>query len=155
MPRTLDPIPVDVPIVEKDGSITIYFRRLWDTLIAGYQNIGSRAAVALTGQTAAIVTTSAYTTLSSGLYRISWYMRKTVADGVSSSLTVTLGWSESGIALTEAGAALATDTTSAQQSGSKVVSADAASDITFAVAYASNTPNKMTYRIDVVVELIQ
>lgn len=153
MPQSLAPIPQGVAIVEpKGGSITEFFRLRWQSLVDGFQISPDVAAIALAGKTAAIAAASAFLTKSAGWYRVSYYMRKTVADGVSSSLTVTLGWTESGVPLTEAGAALATDTTSAQQSGSKSFWADAGVDLTYAVAYASNTPNKMTYRIDVLVE---
>lgn len=152
MPQALSPIPLETQIVERDGTITPTFRLRWEELRNGFQQAPTKAVVALEGQTAAVATQAAYTTTVAGLYRISWYARKTVADGVSSSLTVTLGWAESGVALTESGAALVADAISAQQSGSKVVYADALTDLAFAVAYASNTPNRMTYRITVLVE---
>lgn len=152
MPSTLAPIPAGTPIVEKDGTITAFFRLLWQSLIDSFQYTPTVALVALTGQHASIVMTAAFTTLNAGRYRISYYMRKTTADGVNSSLTVTLGWTESGIALSESGAALVTDTTAAQQSGEKVIDVDAAVDITYAIAYVSNTPNQMQFRLTVNVE---
>lgn len=152
MASTLAPIPEGTQIVDKAGAITIFFRLRWDDLIQAAGLTPTVARVALTGQTAAIVTTAAFTTLAAGSYEISYYLRKTVADGVNSSATVTVGWTESGIALSESAAALVTDTTSAQQSGIKTVDCDAATDITYAVAYASNTPAKMTFRITVIVK---
>jgi hypothetical protein len=155
MARTLGAIPADSAIVEADGTVTTFFRLLWETLRTTFQNVGTVASVRKADQTAALVTASAYTTQAEALYRVSWYLRKTIADGVNSSLTITLGWTNRAVALTEAGAALVTDSVLAQQSGSKVVRADAASDLTYAVAYASNTPAKMTYDLDVSVELLQ
>lgn len=152
MPQSLGPIPLDVPIVEPGGSITVFFRLRWQQLIDGFTTSPTIESTSYDTQTAAIATATVHTTLGAGRYRINWYMRKTVADGVSSSLTLTTGWTESGVSLTEAAAALTTDTTTAQQSGSKVVDADASSDLTIAVAYASNTPNRMTYRLRVDVE---
>lgn len=152
IPQSLAPIPEGTQIVDKNGAITTFFRLRWESLINGFQFTPTVAVVQLTGQHATIVTTAAFTTLTAGRYRISYYLRKTAADGVSSSLTVTLGWTESGIALSESGAALATDTTAAQQSGEKVVDVDAAVDITYAVLYASNTPNQMVYRLTINVE---
>jgi len=152
MPRSLAPIPLGAQIVEKSGAITDFFRLRWQSLIDSFQLSSTVADVQKLAQTAAIATAAAFTTETAAFYRISYYMRKTVADGVSSRLTVTVGWTESGIALSEPAADLNTDTVLAQQSGSKTIWADAATDITFAVGYASNTPNKMTYRINVVVE---
>jgi hypothetical protein len=154
VPRTLEPITLGEAIVDKAGAISIGFRQKWQQLMDSFQFSPSVAAVELVNQSAAVVTTSAYLTKAAGLYRISYVLRKTVADGVSSSLTFTYGWIESGVALTESAAALATDTTTAQQSGTKLVYADANTDLTFALAYASNTPAAMHYRVDVTVEQI-
>ena len=154
MPQSLPPIPQGVPIVDPNGAITAFFRLRWEDIITAFTTTPSIANVPKRTQTAAIATVAAFTTKRAGTYRISYYLRKTVADGVSSSLTFTWGWTETGVPLTESAAALTTDTTAAQQSGSKVVYADAATDLTFAVAYASNTPGQMTFRLDVVVELL-
>lgn len=151
-PTTLAPIPEGVPIVDRLGAITDFFRLRWQSLIDGFQLAGVVAAVQLLGQTAAIVPTSAYLTKAAGLYRVSYYARKTVADGVASSFTFTWGWTESALPLTEPATALVLDTTGAEQSGSKLVWADALTDLTYQVAYASTTPAKMTYRINVTVE---
>ena len=152
MPQSLAIIPVGVPIVEEDGSITTFFRLRWNDLIAGFQTTPTVASVQATAQAASMATVAAWTTRTDGIYRISYYMRKTTADGVSSSLTFTWGWTETAVPLTESAAALTTDTTAAEQSGSKVVSADSATDLTYAVTYASNTPGNMKFRINVVVE---
>jgi LDH2 family malate/lactate/ureidoglycolate dehydrogenase len=154
VPRSLTPIPADTPIVDKKGAINFFFRLAWQALIDAFQQVPTVAAIERLAQAAALVTTGLYTTRAAGLYRISWYLRKTVADGVSSSLTVTLGWTESALALTEAAPALATDTVTAQQSGSKLVYADESTDLTIAVAYASNTPGAMKWRLDASVEAL-
>ncbi len=157
MPKSLSIIPSGVRIVDTLGAINEFFRFRWEELRSGFQTtptVAGEPDLQKTGQTAALATTALYTTKTAGLYRLSYYMRKTVADGVSSSLTVTWGWTESGTALTEAQPALTTDTTAAEQSGSKLVYADANTNLTIAVAYASNTPNRMTWRIDNCVELL-
>lgn len=83
-------------------------------------------------------------TLSAGLYAVSWYLRRTVNDGVSSSLTVAIGWVDgttqtfTAPAITEAGSALQVD------EGITIYS-DAASPITYTVTYASNTAGQMHY----------
>jgi hypothetical protein len=153
VPKSLAPIPLETAIVNpKDGTITQFFRLRWQTLIDIFSATPDVASVSLTNQNAAIVTANAFVTKSAGLYRVSYYLRKTVADGVSSSLTFTYGWTDGGVPLTESAAALSTDATSAEQSGSKLVFADQASGLSYAVAYASNTPGQMKYALRVVVE---
>jgi hypothetical protein len=155
MPKILDPIPVDAAIVEGRGVITTFFRLRWEQLRALFQLSPSVALIQSDlNQSATVVTTNAYTTASGGRFRVSWYLRKTVADGVNSSLTITLGWVESAVALTEPQAALVTDTIFAEQNGSVTVEADPNSALTFAIAYASNTPAKMRFRYTVIVEQI-
>jgi LDH2 family malate/lactate/ureidoglycolate dehydrogenase len=154
VPRSLTPIPADTPIVDKKGAITFYFRLAWQSLIDAFQQVPTVAATEVLAQAAALVTTALYTTRAAGLYRISWYLRKTTADGVSSSLTLTLGWTETAFAQSEAQAAVAVDAVTAQQSGQKVVYADESTDLTIAVAYASNTPGAMKWRLDASVEAL-
>ena len=153
MPARLPYIPSGTKIVDKTGEITTFFRLLWQQLI-DFSQYAPTAAVATkpSPQTANIPTENAYVTTVEGWYRVSYYMRKTAADGVSSSLTMTLGWTDHGTALTQSFAALTLDTTGAFQSGSILVYCDAYSGITFAVAYASNTPGLMAYMSNVTVE---
>lgn len=155
MPQTLDPLILGQSIVDDDGGVTLLFLLRWQQLISGFSRVGTVAAVQKTNRNAAIATEAAFTIIDAGLYRVSYYLRKTVADGVASSLTLTYGWTETGVALTESQAALVTDAITAEQSGSKLVRADAASDLTFAIAYASNTPGACHYNADVIVERIQ
>lgn len=152
MPQSLAPIPLGVEVVDQNRTLTVFMRERWQQLIDSFTLTPTAAAVSESAQAASIATTAAFTTRGAGYYRISYYMRKTAADGVSSSLTVTLGWTESAVPLTQAFAALTVDTTAAQQNGSITVYADASSDLTFAVAYVSGTPGQMAYRIEVRVE---
>lgn len=152
MARTLSPIPSGTVIVDRGGAITDFFRLRWEELRAAFGSTPAAGSIQKLAQNAALVTTAVFTTRVAGLYRISYYLRKTTADGVSSALTFTFGWTETGFAQTEAQAALTTDAVTAEQSGSKVVWADANTDLTAAIAYASNTPGQMVYRADVAVE---
>lgn len=111
--------------------------------------------VSLTAQSAAIGTTPIpLPSLASGAYRITWYLEKTVADGVSSSVQVTINWTHNTKSLSLSGAALTTDTTLAVQSNSITVLIDAASPISYTTAYASNTPATMKYQLFVLVETV-
>jgi hypothetical protein len=152
MPRQINIIPADTKIVDQNGAITLFFRLAWQSLVNAFQLAATRASLAELTKGAAIGTTIAWTTAQAGVFRVSWYLRKTVADGVSSSLTITIGWTDKAAAETQAGAALAADTNVAQQNGSVVVRADANTSLTYAVAYASNTPGAMKFDVVVVVE---
>ena len=154
MPRALPPIPSNTPIADpKDGRITTFMRLRWQELVDGWAQSGSVATVPVLAQTAALATTSVYTTFASGDYRVSWYLRKTRADGAASSATVTIGCvDQDGQALTYTGAALTVDSVAAWQSETKQIRCVASSDLTVAVAYSSTTPGQMRYDLVVKVE---
>lgn len=156
MPRALSPIPPGTAITDSQGLITIFFRLAWQILVDGFQSTPTVAATGAeaTGLTAAVVTTTLFNVLSAGMYRVSYTLAKTVADGVSSSLTVTIGWTDNGVAKTHVFAALTTDTVTAVDAGSWTLHADANSLITYAIAYASNTPATMKYDAHLTAELM-
>jgi len=158
MPRALPPIPVNTPIADpKDGTITTFMRLRWQQLVDGWQQSGTLASFSSSvgGQTAALPTTAVYTTLSPGLYRLTWFVRKTRADGAASSLTVTIGFQDlDGLPLTLSGAPLTVDAVTAWQSGTTLVRARGSTDLTVAVAYSSTTPGQMRYDLEVKVELL-
>lgn len=110
--------------------------------------------VTLTTQTASIGTTALpLGTLTEGMYRVSYAARITTPGTVSSSLTVTIGWTQA-VALSQAGAAMTGNTTATQQNGSFLIRVDAATTITYATTYASAGATAMVYRLDVVVEQV-
>lgn len=153
MPNILPPIPVSVAIANpKDGTMTFFFRQIWELLRVGFQQAPTVAAIELTDQSAAVVTSLAYLAVAGGEYRVTARLRKTIPDGVSSSLTVTIGWLDGGVAQTKAFSALTTDSIVANQSDDVTVHADPASQITYAIAYASNTPAKMHYNAAILTE---
>lgn len=106
----------------------------------------------LSGQAAAIGATPVpLPVLSAGMYRIAYYARITTPASVSSSLTVTIGWTEGGVALTLAGPALTGNVATSVQSGEIVVRIDRASAITYATTYATSGTD-MQYSLDICVE---
>lgn len=152
MPHVLDPIPVGAQIVDPKGGITIFFRLRWEALRSFFQLTPTRAAQSVTGQNASLPTTTLYTTLSPGLYRITTYARKTTADGVSSSLIVTLGWTENGVPVTLNLPTLAVDSTTIAQGISTPIQVDSGINLSVATTYASNTPGNMLYDLYTSVE---
>lgn len=93
--------------------------------------------------------------LKTGLYRVTYHARITKAAGVSSSLQVTLSWTDGGIAQSQSGAAITGNTTATLQSGTFLIHIDTASPVRYATTYASNPAATMTYRLDVILEIIQ
>ena len=145
MPQSLPPLVQGHPIVDQDGSPTAFLLLRWQDLINGFTRTPTVAKVSASGLTDALAATTIHTLTVAGDYEVGYYIQKTTPDGVSSSLTVTLGWTSNGVPQTRVFAALATDTTGANQSAVIPIYADAATDVTIAVAYASNTPNTMAW----------
>jgi hypothetical protein len=150
---------IELDETRRDRRDPFYVARTWllwlqDALVTRVQAAPElRTAVTLTAQNAAIgATPIPLASVTAGRYRISFYVRITTADAVSSSLTVTLGWTDSGIACTQSGAALTGNAVTTTQSGSIVVQSDANAPLTYSVAYTSNTPGTMQYRLSVVCE---
>lgn len=146
MPQSLPPITLGTPIVDENGGPNLFLLLRWQDLINSFTATptvyNDQPAAA---RTSALGTTTLFTTVVGGRYRVTVYMEKTVADGVSSSLTPTSGWTRNGAPLTNTGAALTTDSVGANASYTHEFEADAATAITLAIAYASNTPATMTY----------
>jgi len=114
----------------------------------------SQASTSLSTQGAAIGATPILVTSSTGLYRVTIYLRITRAASVSSSATVSIGWTDTGVAVTYTLPAVTGNTTTSFISETVMVRADGATGITYAVAYASVGGTSMQYSLDVVVEAL-
>lgn len=114
--------------------------------------------VTATTQNASISTTPIVTaTLATGLYRVSWYARVTTpatTGAATSSLTVTVGWTDGGVTCTYSGTAMTGNSTTTVQSQSQLINVDAATPVTYATAYASNTAGQMVYKLYVLLEQV-
>lgn len=144
------------PLVNPDKTMAfpfyVYFRDQQDANDQGPSRVGTP--IALVNQSGNIGTTPATdATLTAGLYRVTYYARIMVADGVSSSLTVTITWDDGGVTCSHQFAAITGDTTSTTGSESYMVLIDAP-PITFTTAYASNTPGAMQYKLSISVEAV-
>jgi hypothetical protein len=92
--------------------------------------------------------------LGAGLYRLTYYAAITQAAGVSSSLTVTLAWTDRGIAKAVSGAAITGNTTNTTQSNMQLLRIDAATPVSISTTYASVGAPVMEYGIDAVLEAV-
>lgn len=160
------PFPFTVPVIQLDPQsgkplpgwtmskdLAIYFQTSVVSPIANAPQF--YPAVSLTNQNAAIALTPIpLPSLTTGAYRITWYLEKTTADGVSSSVTLTITWTHNTKTLSLSGAALTLDSTTAVQSNSIMVLIDAASPISYSTAYASNTPGLMKHLLYILIETV-
>jgi hypothetical protein len=159
---TLAPFPVEDPIAQLPAPLKQWGRLTekwidWFTTLGTQQNATSQRVrtVTLVDQSASIGATSIPTgALSAGLYRVTTYARITRAATTSSSLTVTIGWVESTIALTLSGAAMTGNTVTTVQTNTYLLRVDASSPLTYSTTYASVGGTTMQYRLDVVLERV-
>jgi len=129
--------------------------RLWllslTTAIQAAARVGT--IVTLTAKSASIGSTAINTTtLGAGLYRLTFYARVTTAAAVSSSLTVTFGWTESGVSCAASATAMTGNTTTTTGTGTILVLADANTSLTYSTTYASNPGAAMVYRLTITAE---
>lgn len=110
----------------------------------------------LTQQDASIGATSLNIgTTSSGLFLVQARARISRAATASSSLALSIGWTESGLSLTSSPfAAITGNTTTSNASGSVMVLIDAASPITYTTTYASVGATAMQYTLSIIVQQI-
>ncbi len=145
-----DPIAGDLPVTPR--------WRTWFLRLRQSVDLSSLAvkSVRLQGQNAAVAITSLDGgTLSAGLYAVSWYMTVVVAAGVSSSAQVTVAWVDHGVAKSYTAAGMTGNTLATVQGDQRVVLySDAASPITFAVAYSSNSAGAMLYDLRIVLQSV-
>lgn len=149
-PLAVAPAPVrdDVLTMKKLALTWIqWFTGVYTALRAAARNIGS---VSLEAQSAAISATAIQTPdLTAGLYQVTYAARITQAATASSSLTVTVTWTDGGVTCTQSGAAMTGNTTSTVQSGVIVLQSDAASTVRYSTSYSSTGATEMQYQLAV------
>lgn len=139
---------------------TNLIRRSWQVWLRNLTTLVNDApsriqTVSLSAQTTSIGATSIpSTTLTKGLYRVTWYMRIAVAATTSSSLTLTLGWIDDGVTMSLSGAALTGNTTTTHQTGTALVAVDNASPVTYATTYVTAGATPMQYTLDLTLEAV-
>ena len=161
-------MPVNDPLVYarkknlKPGQPDENEGKMTETWIPYFQNQNSISSTAIrqttspvsvSAQTASIGTTSIPTSsLSSGLYRVTYYCRITTAASVSSSLIVSFTWTDGGISCSLSSAALTGNTTSTVGTGTALINIDASSPISYATTYASVGVPAMSYSLSITLE---
>lgn len=160
------PIPWNVSVLQTDpntGSLLPGFglskdfgNWLQTSIVAGVANAPSLyPVVSLTGQNASIASTPIpLPALATGFYRLSYYAEITTADAVSSSLQLTATFTHNSKTLTFSGTAMTGNTTTTIQTNVWTFLIDAASSISYATTYASNTPGSMKYALQILIEAV-
>lgn len=150
------PPPLQDPIVG-DRFLTDSWRAWFGVLPATLDSICNRRnTVSLTAQAASIGATDFSGGLvKAGLYRVSYYARITRAATTSSTLTVTLGWTDGGVAQNQAGTAMTGNTTATSQSGTCLIRSDAGAAITYTTTYGSVGATTMLYSLDSSIEQVK
>ena len=152
------PAPLDDAVVyPTTGRLTEVWQRWFERVAPTHESIPNVINVtALEEQGAAILATDfSLAVLPEGLYRASYLARITRAGTVSSSLTITIAWTDQTVAKSLAGAAIVGNTTATYQSGSVLLRSDAGEDVTFAAAYATAGATSMQYGLDLVLERLK
>lgn len=162
MPTALPPMPTSSPILQPglDGKDTPYLDGDWyqyfftrDVRIQAAPQVLTPAR--LTAQSASLPATALNVgALVAGLYRLSYYSRITQAASVSSSLTITLNWTDGGVSCQANGVPMTGNTTSTTQSGSGLIHVDGVTSLTFSTTYVSVGGVPMQFSLYVVAELV-
>mgnify|MGYP006264961413 CR=1 FL=1 len=152
------PFPAQDPIARKgDGLLSLPWLNWFTTLQQDVQQAPYQlTSVTVTGQSAAIGATALpLGALASGLYRVSYLARITTPATTSSSLTVTLGFTNGGVTCTLAGAAMTSNTTTTVQSQTVLLQIDASTPLTYSTAYSSTGAQAMVYSLWVTAEEVE
>ena len=149
--------PLQDKVTQPGGMLTEVWSRWFGRLPATLNAIPSILnVVELSAQGTSISPTDfAGTILLQGLYRVSYIARISRAATVSSSLTVTLAWTTSAVAMSYVGGAIIGNTTTSYQSVTLLIRSDASLPVTFSTTYASAGGTSMQYDLDVVIERIK
>lgn len=109
----------------------------------------------LDAQAAAILSTPfPVGVLAAGLYRVAYAARITTPGTVSSSLTVSIGFTDRAVACVLSGAALTGNTANTVQSGIFLLRVDQNAPITYAAAYASVGATVMQFSLALALEKV-
>ncbi len=129
----------------------VWLRGVTDALNAGPQVQSSVTGTPTGGSIS--TTTLLADTGSAGVFRVSWFLRITQAATTSSSVAVSVGFTD-GVALTISGSAVTGNTTTTIQQQTVLVRCDANSALTCSTTYSSVGATSMQYAVSVVVERV-
>ena len=151
------PVPNNARLVDDRGFIT----RAWvDWLNSQAEGVANSSSLVsgttnLATQEATIGTTALpIQVVSLGLYRVNTYVRVTQPATSSSSIQVSVHWTESGQPLSASATALTGNTVTTVQGAVFTVLVDGATTISYSTAYSSSGATPMQYRLFVAAERV-
>lgn len=156
-PNALPTPPYRSPLADRQtGMVEIAWATWFDNLRLRLEKAASSLkSVSVSTQGAAILDTPIpLASLPAGLFRISYYIRVTRAATVSSSVQVTISWTDRLVACSVSGTALTGNTTATLESQTVMVRVDQATPVSYAVAYASAGATSAQYSLDLVIEQV-
>lgn len=130
--------------------------QIWLRSVTDGLNAAPQVQSSVTGspQSASISPTPLLTdTGSAGVFRVSWFLRITQAATTSSSVAVSVGFTD-GVALTISGSAVTGNTTTTIQQQSVLVRCDANTALTYSTTYSSVGATAMAYALSLTVERV-
>ena len=149
------PLPVETPLVETNRQMNWFWVQYFT---ARDQRIEASADTVvdarLSAQAASIGATPLSIGTSAGLFRVSVMANITRAATVSSSLAVTIAWTQDGVAKSKAYPAITGNTTATYLAESAPVRIDPNTSLTYATTYASVGATTMQYSLEVAVERV-
>lgn len=145
------------PIIGPDGLVVLPWLILFRTQDQAIAHAPSRVTTVTVAATNAAISTTPLPAdpLAAGLYQVSYYARIVTAAVTSSSLTVTLAWSDGAATCTASGAAITGNTTTTTGTGFFLLRVDATSPISYSTTYASNGAGEMSYELELVLQAIE
>ena len=148
------PVPTFDRVAGKDGVLTIPWREYLQRLPPMLDRCAVRVAEATLTDQAASITATDFTgsDFPEGLYRVSFYTRITRAATTSSSLTVTIDWTDGGVAMTQSSTALTGNVVTAYRSVTLVLWLDANTRVDYSTTYASVGATSMQYKLCLTME---
>lgn len=151
---TFEPIPVADSVSVKEGKLgntfVLWLQRLVNLVMRAPSRMDPK--VELETQGASIAATSLAAVTVNGLYRFTYYVRVTRAASTSSSILVTIAWTDGGVNLTAASAALTGNATTTYGTGTYTAQVTAGTTPTYATTYATSGATSMQYRLSVTME---
>jgi hypothetical protein len=155
VPLNPPPLPADTPLVEENRRMNWFWVQFFTTQNQTIQSAASVVAdVSLTAQSASIAATALPVGNSAAFYRVSSYARITRAATTSSSMALTIQWTEGGQALSKAYTALTANTVTTLLAETLPVRVDGNTSLTYTVTYASVGATAMQYSLELVVERV-
>ncbi len=153
----LTPPPLQDKVIRTDGLLTDIWLRWFGRLPATLGAIPSIVnTVTLATQGASVSATDfSGTRLLVGTYRATYHAQITQAATTSSSLTVTIGWTDGAVAQSISGAPIIGNTTATGQSGGALIHVDAATAVNYSTSYSSTGATAMQYSLNLLLERIK